>query len=205
MKHLTAKILAFTAVVCLMPQGVTQAEVIQPSAVISFPSSMVVDGLTKARLGDLKGAIESFNKAIQANPNDSQAYGNRSVIYGTLHMERHGESQKAAQKSDLLDKALSDADKAIQLDQDDANFVAWGSRGRIYDLRGDLNGAIANYTHACNILCLPSTALLRGAVFKRLGDKSAALKDFEYAAEGFKTQGRTEAHQAALDEVKKLR
>jgi tetratricopeptide (TPR) repeat protein len=199
--NITSKILTLTAVVLLMPQGITQAEVIQPSAVVSFPSPMVMDGLTKARLGNLKGAIESFNKAIQANPSDSQAYGDRSVIYGTLHMERHGESQK----SDLLDKALSDADKAIQLDQDDANFVAWGSRGRIYDLRGDLNSAAADYTHACNILCLPRTALLRGSVFKRLGDKDAAIKDFEYAASGFKTQGRSEEYQLALDEVKKLR
>ncbi|GIK67261.1 MAG: hypothetical protein BroJett018_50550 [Chloroflexota bacterium] len=41
--------------------------------------------------GDLDGAIADYNRAIQLNPQDAEAYTNRGVAY-----EKKGEMKKAA-------------------------------------------------------------------------------------------------------------
>ena len=199
MRRFILNTLATTALIAsLSTPGFVQAQI----EIIS-PSLMVIPWIHKIQQGDFRGAIEILNAAIKANPNDSQTYHNRSFCYFQLHIKLNGESQEVAKKSEYLDKALIDAEQAIKLDPN--NFFAWVNRGNVRTLRGDLRDGISDYTKAYIIIPLPTIVFSRGRALARLGDKKAALADFEEAAAQFKAQGRTALYQATLDEIKQLR
>jgi tetratricopeptide (TPR) repeat protein len=171
-------------------------------AIIYSPSPSMIQGMKDFAKGDSTSALSSFNTAIQANPQDSQVYHNRSGVYIYMHLQLNGESEDAAKNSEYLDKALIDANQAVKLDP--KNFFAWRNRGQIRGLRGDLYGASSDYIVSYNIFPLPATALLRGLIFARMGDKQSALALLYEASIGLKAQGKTDSYQMALDEIKKL-
>jgi tetratricopeptide (TPR) repeat protein len=94
----------------------------------------VQQGVQKLETGDLKGAIEDFNQAIQIDPNSASAYSMRGQTY-TLQ----GEFQQA----------LNDFNQAIEIN---SNFApAYNNRGFARLQMGNVEGAIADFTKAIDI------------------------------------------------------
>ena len=113
--------------------------------------------------GDLRGAIENYNLAIQANPNYSDAYvsrGNARYALGDL------------------DGASADYTKTIQLAPDWPG--GWQNRGVIRHRQGDFHGAVADYSEAIRLGSGEVENYYdRGLAYHKLGQLEAALADFQ--------------------------
>ncbi len=90
--------------------------------------------IAKAETGDLWGAAQAADSAVQANPQDAQAYCCRGVI----HMMRSQTQQ-----------AIADFNRAIQLDP--KTHTAYRHRGRMRQEMGDFQGAIGDFALALEI------------------------------------------------------
>ena len=88
----------------------------------------------KAERGDHYGAISDYTKAIEINPNDSEAYYNRGV---------------SKSKSNDNYGAISDYTKAIELNSAFAN--AYYNRGNAKVGLNDYSGAISDFTKVIEI------------------------------------------------------
>jgi tetratricopeptide (TPR) repeat protein len=76
-------------------------------------------GLEKAQLGDLEGAIASWDKILEVNPNIAQAWHNRGSALAYL---------------DRLEEAIESFDQAITINVND--FQSWNDRGNaLYNLK----------------------------------------------------------------------
>jgi tetratricopeptide (TPR) repeat protein len=90
--------------------------------------------IAKAESGDLWGASQAADSAVQANPQDAQAYCCRGVI----HMMRSN-----------VQLAIADFNRAIKLDP--TTHTAYRHRGKMRQEMGDLQGAIEDFGHALKI------------------------------------------------------
>ncbi|MEM9088305.1 MAG: tetratricopeptide repeat protein [Cyanobacteria bacterium P01_F01_bin.53] len=121
--------------------------------------------LVKSNLGNKRGAIEDFDKAIQLAPGYALAYNGRGIFKYEL-----GDSQGA----------IVDYNKAIQLKPDDA--ITYYNRGNSKISLGDNQGAIIDYNKAIQLK--PDYVLAytgRGFVKDNLGDKQGAIVDYNKA------------------------
>jgi tetratricopeptide (TPR) repeat protein len=124
-------------------------------------------GLAKRAIGDLDGALNDFDRAIEVKPNLWQAYSNRSLV------------KKA--KGDLVG-AQADSDKALELKPDSPDVCY--SRGMRRMSKSDWTGAVAHFNRAIELN--PSFAEAygnRGAAKNASGDVDDALLDFQKAIE----------------------
>ena len=137
-------------------------------------------GYVKDELGDHKGAISDYTKAIQLKPDFADAYYNRGVAKGNL-----------GQYSD----AITDYDKMIQLNPDDA--LAYNNRGLAKHKLMQPAAAIIDYIQAIRLK--PDLAIAynnRGVAKAALGQPIAAIDDCNIAlrlkpdlAEAYLTRG----------------
>jgi len=117
--------------------------------------------------GNHTDAVKAFNKAIELNPQDAQAYNIRGITYGIL-----GNYQQE----------IKDFDKAIELNPRDAQ--AYYNRGVSYSNLGNRLQAIKDYNRA--IERNPQDAKTyynRGISYHELGNYKQAIKDFDKAIE----------------------
>lgn len=156
-------------------------------------------GYDKSLLGDYRGAIEDFNKAIQLDPDYTLAYSIRGFTKAFLGDDRGAieDFNKAIQfepdltdaytlrgvaKSHLGDNrgAIEDYNKAIQLDPD--NNKAYYNRGITKSTLGDARGAIQDLTMAIQLNPdEPQQYTKRGACKFTSGDYEGAIQDFTKA------------------------
>ncbi len=119
-------------------------------------------GNAKQAKGDLDGAIDDYNRAIEINPIDIDAYSYRGIA--------------KARKGDL-EGAIADYTRAIELNPKDSK--AYYSRGIAKSSNGDVDGAIADYNRAIDINPKFSEAYNnRGASKSHNGDQEGAVADF---------------------------
>src|SRR5688572_13222235 len=101
------------------------------SPVTAFASDEAIaennHGYVLYRQGDLDGAIESYSKSIEMDPNFAMAYYNRGLA--------------KREKGDLAGE-IADYDKALELDPKYA--LAYYNRGIAREEKGDLDGSIAD-------------------------------------------------------------
>ena len=123
-------------------------------------------GCTKHVLGNYKGAVADYDKAIQLKPDYAKAYHNRGYTKVTL-------GQYFA--------AIADFDEAIRLKPDYAS--AYNNRGLAKKhALGDLSAAIADYDKAVQLKPdLASPYYNRGAAKVDLGQPLAAIADYNKA------------------------
>jgi tetratricopeptide (TPR) repeat protein len=124
-------------------------------------------GAARHARGDLGGAADDFDRALELNPDYPEAYNNR----GTL---RHARGD--------LGGALQDFNRALELNPHYAE--AYNNRGTLRHACGDLRGAIRDFDRALELLPRHQAAPVyhnRGAA--RRGDFDAAIADFDQALE----------------------
>ncbi len=124
-------------------------------------------GKAKYRDDDPCGAIADYNKAIQHNHDDTDAYFNRG---------------NAKLDSGDLDGAIIDYDKVIKLFPDDSE--SYNKRGNAKYYKGDLDGALADYDKAIELdLYCEEAYINRGNTKSEKGDLDGALVDYDKALE----------------------
>jgi tetratricopeptide (TPR) repeat protein len=153
---------SFTNVPASIPPIATKST---PRPPITSPEQFYVQLLEQGERGDLAGAIDNANWAIQASPDEAWGYACRGALY--------------SKKGDRT-AALTDFNRAIQLDPN--SHVAYRGRGKLRDTMGDYSGAILDFDRALAIA--PQDVfvyLARGNVRVNLHDYTAAVADFAQA------------------------
>lgn len=115
--------------------------------------------------GDLGGALEDYDKAIELKPDYADAYLNRGYLHRT---------------EGSYDKALSDYNATVRFDPERSD--AYNNRAKVRFLLGDIEGAIADYSEAIETSPgSPIPLYNRGELLRSLGRTEAALRDFQDA------------------------
>ncbi|MFH1226705.1 MAG: tetratricopeptide repeat protein [Planctomycetota bacterium] len=122
---------------------------------------------------ELDKSIANYTEVIRINPKSAEAYANRGFVYKEkAERERNPDAYR-----ELLDLAMTDADKAIRLDPKLAH--AYNVRGYIRVKKGDLDGAIADYGRIISLNPESADAYNnRGATYDIKGESDRAIADF---------------------------
>ena len=124
-------------------------------------------GFVRANIGDLKGAIQEYNKAIELDQLYADAYFNRGVL---------------KYKTGNIKSAILDYNKAIELDPLDT--MAYYNRGIAkFDMK-DVKGAIKDYNKSIELNPIYAEAYYnRGIARYSLGNKTGCCIDLAKADE----------------------
>ena len=165
-------------------------------------------GLCKAMLGDLEGALASFDRALEIAPSYAEAHFNRAIVLNDLG--RHAEAEvsfKRAQTIDTRDGTRFPSQVGNQIAIGHASLgelylladsprdaveqfqAALGVRPRFLDVRerlaeallaaGDLEGARRELERVLSEEPGFADARLRlGVVLERLGDRAGAVREW---------------------------
>ncbi len=113
-------------------------------------------------LGYHAEALSCYNQALQLNPNESDGYNNRGVLYYTLRQ---------------YEQAIADYTMAIQLHPSYAR--PYYNRGLVYQDLGQYELAMADYTTAIRLHPAYDWAYFRRALLaERCGDYVQAMEDY---------------------------
>ncbi len=173
------------------------------STEITLPETTAKDflmrGENKSLNGDLTGAVEDFNQALQLDPSSADAHNHRGIVRHRLRdikgaMEDFNQVLRLAPSSadaynnrgliraELSDikGAMEDFNQALRLDPNLAN--AYNNRGVIRHRIGDTEGAIKDFNQALLLQDNYTEAHKnRGIVRIALGDAQGAIEDFNKA------------------------
>ena len=159
------------------------------------------EGGAKLDGGDVAGAIESYSRAIELDPNLAKAYCDRGLAKDRFH-DTQGTTEDCGKALELDPKlarayrgrgmakkrlgdttgAIEDCSKAIELDPND--LIAYLVRGSTRLSLGDRSGATEDSAKAIELTPGEAAAYVRrGALRKLLGDNRGALEDCDTAIE----------------------
>jgi tetratricopeptide (TPR) repeat protein len=93
-----------------------------------------IKGYTLYQEEKFSDSLDAYNKALELNPKDSEAWNNRGIDLGLLSK---------------YDEALSSFEKAVSLNESYAE--AWFNMGVIYDIKGDYPTAVQAYKKATQV------------------------------------------------------
>jgi tetratricopeptide (TPR) repeat protein len=144
--------------------------------------------------------IQTCNKALRIEPNDSLTYQNRAVAQFRLgHYQEAIKDFTEALKRNEKDatayynraiaygmvgdheKAIEDGIKAIELNPEDGS--AYANRGVDYIAAGKFNEAVNDFNRAVTLNTRDASVYYgRGVAYFKLGSKEKALEDFKTAA-----------------------
>lgn len=125
--------------------------------------TLLLQGASFARKGELIRAFECFLKVIDQNPNSSNGWYNLAICLGML-CNRHHDS--------LINYCY---DRALQLDPQ--NVEAWNNKGAILELMGGHNNALVCYERALEIRPgYPSAMRNLELLLKKLGRDAESKK-----------------------------
>ncbi|NLA41822.1 MAG: tetratricopeptide repeat protein [Smithella sp.] len=124
-------------------------------------------GYAAGTSGNYNEALASFNKAIELDPKDADAYNNRGIAYDNLGNHK---------------QAIKDYNKAIELDP--KNAKAYNNRGGAYGDLGNYKQAIKDYDKAIDLDPKYAAAYYnRGIACRNLGNYNQAINDYNKAIE----------------------
>jgi tetratricopeptide (TPR) repeat protein len=171
--------------------------------IVQFAKAVVEEAVSEyfSKKANLDSAIADFTKAIEINPKDVVAYGNRGLAW-----HKKGDYDKAIadftkvteidpkyaptyynrgltwEKKGDYDKAIADYSKAIEIDP--KLGWAYNNRGNAWSNKGDLNKAIADFTKAIGINPNYAEAYYnRGLAWHKKGELDKAKADRDKAIE----------------------
>ena len=142
----------------------------------------------RASLGKYENAIEDYDKALQLNPQNLEAYTNRGI--SKAEMEQY-------------EAAIADLDEALRLNPQDATLYT--GRGMVKDLQRQYEAAIADFDMALRLN--PQYAIIytgRGRTKNHLKRYEEARADYQRALELATEQGNEELAQLAQELLNKL-
>ncbi len=145
-------------------------------------------GLDKALQGDLEGAIQEFDQALQINPEFAEAYYKRGVT-----------------RFDLEDMqgAIADYTKALQLNPD--SIESYFGRGLARLALGETQGALEDSNQVLGITSNHAAAYnLQGTAYRRLGDTQAAIASLKKAAQIYLEQKDSVNCRRCLDTISQI-
>jgi tetratricopeptide (TPR) repeat protein len=143
------------------------AQPAQPAQPVIGESSIthLKNGNALALKGEYGAAIAKYDKSIELDPDNSQAYAARGNAY-----RLKGEQ----------DRAFTDLNEAIRLDPKNAN--ALNLRGAIFSIKGDHDKALADTNAAIFLSPSESSAYnTRGFVYNNKNDPDLAIADLNEA------------------------
>ncbi len=124
-------------------------------------------GMAKYQKGDIKGAIDDYNKALEVNPHFPEVYYNRGVCW---------------QYEEDYDRAIADYTEAIR--SSDSYSAAHVNRGYCWQQKGDQSCAIKDFNKALNIRSNDYAAYHnRGISWQNIGEYDRSIDDFNRALE----------------------
>jgi tetratricopeptide (TPR) repeat protein len=124
-------------------------------------------GYSYTELGDYEGAIRSYNKAIEINPELALAYSNRGTSYGRLGQ---------------VERSIEDFDKAIEINPE--LELAYFNLGGAYGRLGQYERAIEKYDKVIEINPEFVDAYnSRGVSCAALGQNERAIEEYDKAIE----------------------
>jgi len=143
-------------------------------------------------------AEKYFNKAIEANPYNLEAYKNRGSLYYNLgnydkalkdfdyvlKYEPNNSSLLSAMgailaQAGMYEESFAALFKALQLNP--SNVAALNSIAGIYYVKEDYKKALNIYTISLEYQTTPEAYLMRGKCYLQLGDREQAENDFAMA------------------------
>jgi tetratricopeptide (TPR) repeat protein len=146
----------------------------------------------------LELAIADYGRAIEVDPNDTEAYFNRAIAYylkqdfdravadfsrvievDSNNAEAYHNRGAAYFSKNDFDRAIADLSRAIEIEPD--NSKLYSSRGAAHFAKKDIDAAIADYGWAIEINPNDSKEayLWRGIIYFDKGDFDRAATDFE--------------------------
>jgi tetratricopeptide (TPR) repeat protein len=138
--------------------------------------------------GDKDGALASYNKAIELEPNNDVHYSNRGMFF--------------ANSGDSV-RALSDYNKAIQINP--KNPVTYDNRGFLKAQIGDTQGALSDYSQAIRIdKGFSPSYNNRAKLYESMGDKKNAINDLKKVADIYKMNGQEAEYQQVIQRINSL-
>ncbi|MGF1601327.1 MAG: tetratricopeptide repeat protein [Thermosynechococcaceae cyanobacterium] len=168
---------------------------------LDSPEALINRANKRAVSGDVDGAIEDFNEAIQLNPAKATAYFNRGFLNNTVGrfeqaildfseaiqlLPNYDEAyfQRAIGRTQLedLQGAVDDLSQTLRLNP--FCIKAYYQRAEVLAELGDHQGALADYSQA--IVNVPKDAnayYRRGLFLSKLGEQPTAIEDFTKAIE----------------------
>jgi tetratricopeptide (TPR) repeat protein/S1-C subfamily serine protease len=212
--------------ILLSQRGVLYSEKKEYGMAISIYNNLLINneeaylynnrGIAKSDLGDKKGAILDFDRAIELNPKNFEAYNNRGNAKFDLGDEKGAifDYNQAIEinpknantyygrgiaKSAYGNKegAISDYNRAIEINPKFAE--AYYNRGNAKNILGDKKGAISDYSRAIEIKPEFASAYNnRGFTKYNLGNKQGAIIDMSKAAELFREQGQIDLYKKVM-------
>ena len=145
-----------------------KAEQICRELLLTYPQSLFLFNMLGAALkaqGKFTEAIQTFDKAIQLNPEHPEAYNNRGIVFGDIGQ---------------LDQAVNNYDKAIQLKPD--YLEAWFNRGNALKELIQPKQAVTCYTKAIQLkLDYVEAYNNLGITLQDLGQTEQAIKNYDKA------------------------
>lgn len=123
-------------------------------------------GLAYLDAGQSQRAIAFFDRVVESEPDNADAYFGRGLAYHDL--ERY-------------QQAIADFDRVTEINPD--HPYAFFQRGFVYHQLEQYQQAIADFTRAIEIKPDSWAYMLRGAAHSKLGQEELAQADFDQAAE----------------------
>jgi tetratricopeptide (TPR) repeat protein len=140
-------------------------EVIKNNSKEFIPQAWNNRGTAKEKLGDLIGALEDLNKAIELKPDDADFYFNR----GELEM-----------LTGNLSASLIDLNVAIKINPN--KIDAYYEKGEIMQLQGNYNEALNYYNYVLNNSPIYKEAYIKvGEIYEIQNDFNNALINYQKA------------------------
>lgn len=136
-------------------------------------------GLSRAMLGDLEGALESLDRAVEIAPTYAEAHANRGIVLTELG--RHDEAQAAFDESVQLDHRDGSAYPSHMGNQ---IALAHAHLGDLYVTAGQHEEAVGQFRKALRVRSRFSDIRVKlGEALLETGQPAEAKKEFELVLE----------------------
>ena len=129
MSRLSLAVILISMTACAVPSTSDVAE-----GDIKKSEVLYQQALEKVKKGDLKAALEDYNQAIEANPQNSDAYSNRGNAYFLLKQP---------------EEAMKNYNQAIKLDPELSR--PYYNRGFLYQREGKPELAVKDYNKTISL------------------------------------------------------
>lgn len=160
---------------------------------------LIIQGYRRYELGDYQAALNTYNQALEFDPNNVEAYNRRSTVLSAM-----GDYQGALEDIEKA-KSLSVIPEQQSKSTAVVTLKDYCQRGVDKLQNGDFPGAIADFNQVLQMYGKDATVFTcRAFAYRRSGDNERAIEDLQTAAKLFSEQGDEKSAQEILETIKKF-